>query len=136
MKRFANSCFVLLFAASASDAFACGVCVEDKIAAVYDHKVVTSAHDAGHQIVFCAIEGDILPGNTLSHKMRQALESIAGVDRGSVRVSLDTASLSFAFDPARTPRTALIRTANRKLTINGIKLAQLPNSIELDQVLR
>lgn len=136
MRWIANSCFALLLTTSASDAFACGVCVEDKIAAVYDHKVVTNAYDAGHQVVFCAIEGDILPGNTLSHKMRQVLESIAGVDRGSVRVSLDTASISFAFDPARTPRAVLIRTANRKLAINGIKLAQLSNSIERDQVLR
>ena len=59
-----------------------------------------------------------------------------GVDHGSVRVSLDTASLSFAFDPARTPHMALVNSANRKLAINGIKLAPLPNSIERDQALR
>lgn len=125
MRRIAKICFALLLAASVPRSLACGYCVEDRIAAVYDHTAITRALGASHQVVFCAIEGDFIPSNALRREIRHALESITGVDRGSVRVSLDTASLSFTFDPARAPRMALLRTANRKLVINRIKLAQL-----------
>lgn len=136
MRRCAKICFALLLAASASGALACGVCVEDRIAAVYDHAVVTCTLDAGHQVMFCAIEGDIVPGNALAHEIRRAIESLAGVNRGSVRVSLDTASLAFTFDPARASGMALMRTANRKFVKSGIKLAQLPSNIAREQAAR
>ena len=136
MKRFAKLGFALLLTANAPGSFACGVCVEDKIAAVYDHTMVTRAFETGHQVLFCAIEGDIIPSNTLTRELRQALESIPGVDRGSVRVSLEAASLVFIFDPSRASGVALLPMVNRKLVIHGIMLVRLPNRIAGDQALR
>ena len=78
-----------------STAHACGYCVEDKIAAVYDHVVVSRAVAAKHQVVFMHVEGNA---------SRQALEQAAqaaGADRASVRVSADSLTVSFAFDPKR-----------------------------------
>lgn len=80
---------------AAGPAAACGYCVEDKIASVYDHAVVSRALAARHQVVFMHVEGPAT---------RQALEqaaSAAGADRGSVRVSSDLLTVSFAFDPRR-----------------------------------
>jgi len=74
---------------------ACGYCVEDKIAALYDHAVVSRALAAKHEIVFMHVEGSAT---------RQALEraaNAAGADRGTVRVSADLLTVSFAFDPKR-----------------------------------
>ena len=78
-----------------STAQACGYCVEDKIAAVYDHAVITRAAAAKHQVVFMHVEGAAT---------RPALEqaaNAAGADRGSVRVSADLLTVAFAFDPQR-----------------------------------
>ena len=78
-----------------STAQACGYCVEDKIAAVYDHAVVSRATAAGHHVVFLHVDGAAT---------RPALEQAAiaaGADRGSVRVSADLLTVSFAFDPKR-----------------------------------
>ena len=86
--------FVVLLAAGHA-AQACGFCVEDKIAAVYDHAVVSRALAAKHAVVFLHVEGSAT---------RQALEraaGAAGADRGSVRVSPDLRTVSYAFDPRR-----------------------------------
>jgi hypothetical protein len=48
---------------------ACGVCVEDKIAAVYDHAVVTRTLEARGVVVFFAIEGAIPPGAAALRKI-------------------------------------------------------------------
>ena len=74
---------------------ACGYCVEDKIASVYDHQAISQALAARHQVVFMHVEGPAT---------KQALEQAAqasGVDRGSVRVSGDLLTVAFAFDPRR-----------------------------------
>jgi hypothetical protein len=78
-------------------ALACGYCLEDQIAATYDHAVVTQALAARHPVAFLHIDG--------TAKSRAALEKAAysapAVDRGTVRVSADLLTVSFAFDPAR-----------------------------------
>jgi hypothetical protein len=79
----------------AGPAAACGYCVEDKIAAVYDHQVVTRARETRHEVVFLHVDGKAT---------RQALEQAAyaaGADRGTVRVSADLLTVSFALDPGR-----------------------------------
>jgi hypothetical protein len=87
--------FGLMLVLVAAPAIACGYCVEDKIAAVYDHAVVSGARAAKHEVVFMHVEGP---------STRQALEQAAyaaGADRGSVRVSADLLTVSFALDPRR-----------------------------------
>src|SRR4051812_15875614 len=78
-------------------ALACGYCVEDKIAATYDHAVVTQAFARKHHVVFLHVDG--------LAQSRRALERAAyaapGVDAGSVRVSADLLTVSFAYDPAQ-----------------------------------
>ena len=85
----------------ANTAHACGHCIEDKIAACYDHAVVTQALSRKHQVAFFALDGP-LAGGAIEKKAIELLASSApGVDAGSVRVSTETAALSVAFDPAR-----------------------------------
>ena len=84
---------VLLFGWSTAQA--CGYCVEDKIAAVYDHAVVSRAAAAKHQVVFMHVDG-----SATKQGLEQAATA-AGADRGSVRVSADLLTVSFAFDPKR-----------------------------------
>ncbi len=106
-------------------ALACGHCVEDKIAAVYDHAAVTRALAAKHQVVFFAMDGVL----AADEATRQVLERIAagtrGVDPGSARASAEAAALSITFDPERTSLPAIQRTLERKLAARRLSLLLL-----------
>jgi hypothetical protein len=80
-----------------ANALACGYCLEDKVAAAYDHAVLAKAVSQKHQVAFFHVEGTA---------PRAALERAvyaAGADRGSARIAPEQQALSFAFDPAKTP---------------------------------
>jgi hypothetical protein len=108
-----------------STAFACGYCIEDKIAAVYDHAVATRAIAQEHQVVFFAVEGNIPPGEASRRTLEAIVESVVGVDKGSARVSVESASLSAAFDPAHAPFAGVERALSRKLAARGLSVAIL-----------
>lgn len=103
-------------------AHACGYCVEDRIAATYDHAVIEHALSTRHQVVFFALEGRLTGVNALRGAIQGALESTAGVDRGSARVSIENAALSFAFDPRRQPLGVVLREVHGKVADRGLTL--------------
>lgn len=96
-------------------ASACGICVEDKIAAVYDHAIVTQALGRKHHVAFFLIDGALAPGAGTRRAIEALAELAHGVDKGTVRVSVESASLSVAFDPQRVPFAAVHRAVERKL---------------------
>ena len=110
----------ILASAFTFNAFACGFCIEDKIAAVYDHAVATRAVALGHQVAFFAVEGNIPPGEGSRRALEAIADSLVGVDRGSTRISVESASLSVAFDPARVPAEDLEIKLGRKLAGKGL----------------
>ncbi len=121
-----RGCIVAMLAAGfAATSFACGYCIEDKIASVYDHAVVTRATAQKHQVVFFAVEGQMPAGDESRHALEAIAESAAGVDKGSARVSIESASLSVAFNPARTPFAGMERSLSRKLAAKGLSVAIL-----------
>jgi len=113
-----------LLACSAS-ALACGYCVEDKMAAAYDHAAVTRALEQKHHVAFFHIDGALAAGEATKRALLGIAESSPGVDRGSARVSVESASLAVAFDPRRTPVTALQRGLERKLAARKLSLMLL-----------
>ena len=113
MKR-ALSAAALAFATQS--ALACGYCVEDKIAAAYDHAVISKAVSQNHRVAFFHVEGNV---------PRAALEQAAyaaGADAASVRVSADGLTVSLAFDPGRTPLGALHSRMEKKLSAKKVDL--------------
>ena len=108
--------------AAASTASACGVCVEDKIAAVYDHAAVTRALEVNNTVVFFAIEGAIPAGAAALRKIAAIAASAPGVDKQSVRVSRDGASLAISFDPRRAELAKVQKTLDRSLGAMGLSL--------------
>jgi len=116
---------LLLLGLLTGNAYACGYCVEDKIAAVYDHAAVTQAAAQRHKVVYFAIDGAIRD----SRERLQALaEQTRGVLKGSARVSVDAAALAVSFDPARTPLATLQRALEQKLRGRGLELLLLDTS--------
>jgi hypothetical protein len=77
--------------------YACGVCLEDKVAAVYDHAVVARAARQHHAMVFVEVRGSAKPEELVADARRVAL-GLPGVDRASVRAARSPSTVSFALD--------------------------------------
>ena len=123
MRRLAAAAGIAL-ALNGSAAIACGYCVEDKIASTYDHAVVTAALARHHHVAFYHIDGPIPPGDAAKRSLESLAESTPGVDKGSVRVAVETLTISFAFDPRRAPLLAVQTAMDRKFAAK--KLALMP----------
>ena len=113
-----------LCAALALDAHACGVCIDDKIASCYDHALISSARANGNEVAFFAIQGALPQNGATRAMLRKALDATPGVLRGSGRVSVENAALSFAYDPCRGAAPAIARQLERQLS-PGLTLALL-----------
>lgn len=87
--------------------FACGVCLQDKVAATYDYGIVTKAV-AQHRVVVFAEPRAAVDPMRLQKSLAAAAAHVPGVDAATVRTNASPASLSFALDPKRgDPRQAL-----------------------------
>jgi hypothetical protein len=115
----------LVLATGATAAMACGVCVEDKIAAAYDHVLITRSIANKHAVVFYALDGPLAGGEAQVRALRRAAEGARGADPGSARVSLESGSLSVAFDPQRAPYAAFEKSLERNLAGSGVSLLLL-----------
>lgn len=109
-------------AARAAAAFACGYCLEDKIASVYDHALVVRSVGRGHPVAFYHLEGTLEPGEAARRAIVAAAESVPGIDKGSVRFAPDTLTLAFAFDPRRSSLAAAQNALDRKLAARRLSL--------------
>lgn len=119
----------LLLALHTPTVLACGYCVEDKIASTYDHAVVTRALAQKHHVGYFHIDGLVASSTAKNEDTRRALAALAGatpgVDQGSVRVAVDTFTLSFAFDPRRTSMVAAVAALDKKLAARKLSLMPL-----------
>lgn len=115
----------LLLTLAVQGVLACGYCVEDKIASTYDHAVITRAIGQKHHVAFFHIDGPVVPGEAAKRSLESLAESTPGVDKGSVRVALETLTVSFAFDPRRSPLAALQTAMDRKLAAKRLSLMPL-----------
>ena len=80
-------------------AMACGVCLEDKVAATYDHALVERAL-AQHRVVVFAEPRKSLDDRALKAVAAKAARA-PGVDATTVKTSASPASVSFVLDPKR-----------------------------------
>src|SRR5262245_43362881 len=111
-----RSVFVAAGLLFAQAALACGYCVEDKIAAAYDHGVIVRALDTRHKVAFLSLEGTLVKSQ--GRKLAHAVEATAGVDRGTVRVSVEGGAVSFAYDPSR-PLSAIVEGVSKSVAAQG-----------------
>lgn len=112
----------LALLAAAPAATACGYCVEDKIASVYDYAVVTGAAARRHHIAIFALEGPLAGGTGESRALERIASGAHGVDAGSARANAETATLAVAFDPAAVSFGTLHRFLQRKFTPRGLSV--------------
>jgi hypothetical protein len=109
-RRGARVITVALVAFAPAASLACGACVEDKIAATYDHGVVEQAVANGDVIVFCEVTGSLD-----AQRLMQATRRVHGINPKSVRLSAQPPALSFAVDPSVRSPQAAVNAAQRSL---------------------
>ena len=121
--------------AASTAALACGYCVEDKIAATYDHAVVTQAFARKHHVVFLHVDGAV----TSRAAFERAAYAAPGVDAGSVRVSSDLLTVSFAYDPARAKLGAIhtrMEKALKGVSLMPFEVIERPGQLKAVQAAR
>ena len=107
-------CLLLSCMIVGSAAFACGVCVDDKVASAYDHAVVQDAWKNGKVVVFCELSGPY-PVKELNQKAKAAAKELRGVSQASIRTGKDLAVVSFMLDVSAQPPTAAINELGQRL---------------------
>ena len=112
MKRMTLAAAFAVALATPLAGLACGACVEDKVAATYDHAVIQRAKARHHTVVFAAIEGKA-DAATLAREVKRAAARAPGVDVDSIRTASDPTALSFAVDPRVASPDATLATIAR-----------------------
>jgi hypothetical protein len=103
---------------------ACGVCIDDKVAAAYDHAVVTRAADRGLVVVFAEVRGHGAAAQFVP-AARRAAARVKGVVAASVRSAEAPAALSFALDTRVRSPDAALAAVEEAAAKSGVKLALL-----------
>jgi hypothetical protein len=103
-------------------AMACGVCLEDKVAATYDHALVQRALAQQRVVVFAEPRASV-DANTLKALAAKAARA-PGVDAATVKTSAAPASVSFVLDPKQQSAQAAVLALQAALPA-GAKLAIL-----------
>ena len=118
------SAVAIALALMCAPAAGCGACDEDKVAATYDHALVSRAAARHDVIVFAAIEGT---GNArvLARDVKAAAARVPGIDRASIRTAAEPLALFFAVDPkVATPEVALA-AIEKRMPVSHVKLPVL-----------
>jgi hypothetical protein len=120
---------------AAAAGHACGLCDEDKVAATYDHAVVTTAASQHHRMMFAALLGPVAAGDqAVAGRITRALERTTGVDARTARVSLSPAAVSFAWDPGKTTRERLLAALAKALGPHGLRVRPIEAVLPSDAV--
>ena len=85
---------------------ACGACIEDKVAATYDHAVIERAIATHRQVVFVAIDGPVSASRVIA-RIVAAAPRVRGVQPASLRTSTSPLAYSFVLEAGADPRAAI-----------------------------
>ena len=122
-----------------SSVIACGHCIEDKVAAVYDHVIVAKAVREKHVVAFFGIEGPLVVNTVSKQEIQKIMGSIPGVDPNTSRISLETGSISIAFNPTLLSYPTLLddldkKLKPKKLSVFPLKvISQMPKSTAISR---
>jgi len=84
---------------------ACGACVEDAIAATYDHATIRAAIAKRQQVVFVSIEGG--DKARVVRVLASAVRKVRGVQAGTLRTAVSPPAFSFALTAGEPVDTAV-----------------------------
>ena len=123
ISRMAGAAAAVALALAARPAASCGICIEDRVAAVYDQPTVDRAVLRHQHVVFFALNGALEATPATRNAVTAALDRV-GV-RGTTHVSLESATASVAYDPARRSPASIATAGDKALAARGVTLEAL-----------
>lgn len=111
-------------AATAAAALACGFCVEDRVAAVYDSPTIEAALAKHRHVAFLAADGESGLDPRAQRALVKALEG-AGAFKGATRIAGENAACAVVFDPKRTTLAQLVAAGDKALAPSHRKVTAL-----------
>jgi hypothetical protein len=115
----------LLLALHGPVAFACGFCMEDKIAVTYDHQVLEEAQRRGYSVAYAEITGAAAGNPETAADVQRHISRVNGVIGASVRVSVAPPAVSFAWDSTQHDLNGIVERLNRQLAARQLQLSLL-----------
>jgi len=105
---------------------ACGHCLEDRVASVYDHALTSRSAQQGQTMMYLTWEGPIDRTAATRQWLIKAIGAVQGVVGHSVRVSMEPPTIALAFDPLHTRASDIEKAIQRKLATKGMTASALP----------
>lgn len=93
---------VILMAWLPSLSLACGHCLEDRIAAVYDHALMEKTIASKQKMLYFAWDGPVNRDETTRLRILRLSGFVSGITPQSVRVSIEPATMALAYGPLKT----------------------------------
>jgi hypothetical protein len=83
-----------------SNVFACGYCLQDRIASVYDHVLVAKTKQLNQKMLYLVWDGPAARDESTKRHLIAIASRIQGVIKGSVRVALEPPTIGLAYQPS------------------------------------
>ena len=127
MKRyFRRSLLASFLFLLSSNVFACGYCLQDRIASVYDHVLVAKTKQLNQKMLYLVWDGPAARDETTKRHLIAIASRIQGVTKGSVRVALEPPTIGLAYQPSIISRERIEALLLQQLRSMNIVVSVLP----------
>ena len=108
------------------NALACGYCLQDRIASVYDHVLVTQTRQLNQKMLYLIWDGPADHDEKTRRTLIGITSRIKGITKGSVRVSLEPPTIGLAYQPLSISSEQIETVLLQKLRAKKIVVSVLP----------
>ena len=127
MKRYMTRSFLANFLFLLNwNAFACGYCLQDRIASVYDHVLVAKTKQLNQKMLYLVWDGPAARDETTKRHLLAIVSRVRGVTKDSVRVALEPPTIGLAYQPLSISRERIETLLLQQLRSMNIVVSVLP----------
>ena len=106
--------------------FACGYCLQDRIASVYDHVLVAKTKQLNQKMLYLVWDGPAARDETTKRHLLAIVSRIRGVTKDSVRVAFEPPTIGLAYQPSIISRDLIESLLLKELRAMNIVVSVLP----------
>jgi len=125
-RRFSNWLVANLLGLVSLNVLACGYCLEDRISSVYDHVLVAKTKQLNQKMLYLIWDGPANRDEAMRHELISIASRLPGITKGSVRVSLEPATIGLAYQPLKISREQVEALLLQRLKSKKIVVSSLP----------
>ena len=125
-RRLSNWLVANLLSLLSLNVLACGYCLEDRIASVYDHVLVAKTKQLNQKMLYLIWDGPANRDEAMRRELISITSRLPGITKGSVRVSLEPATIGLAYQPLKISREQVEALLLQRLKSKKIVVSSLP----------